>query len=93
MEKGSLRGFFDVRFLNMGMNISCSWFEKDGRKWVNLPAREYEKDGVKKYQSLVRLDDEMYKRFQEKIIAMIEAGDYEVLAKKEVAQDLEEPPF
>lgn len=82
LEKGSLRGFFDVVIEEWGMTISCSFFEKDGKRWVSLPTREYEKDGSKKYQSLVRFDDARHKKFQDAVLGLIAKGEYEELQKK-----------
>lgn len=54
-EKGSLKGFADFRFPEKGIEIyGCSVHEKDGRKWVNLPSREFEKDGERKFAQIIR---------------------------------------
>ena len=82
MEKGYLRGFFDVVIEEWGMTMAFSFFNKDGKKWVGLPSREYEKDGQKKYQSLVKFDEARNKKFQDKVIAMIDAGEYESMAPR-----------
>jgi len=82
MEKGTLRGFFDVVIEEWGMTIACSYFDKDGKEWVNLPNREYDKDGVKKYQSLVKFDEARMKKFQDTVLRMIAAGEYESLQPK-----------
>lgn len=82
VEKGYLRGFFDVIIEEWGMTMACSFFDKDGKKWVNLPSREYEKDGQKKYQALVKFDEIRQKKFQESVLALIAKGEYEEFVKK-----------
>jgi len=77
MEKGYLRGFFDVYIEPWGLTMSCSYFDKDGKRWVTLPTREYEKDGEKKYHSLVRFDKERHFKFQDKVLELIDKGEYE----------------
>lgn len=84
IEKGYLRGFFDVIIEEWGMTIACSYFDKDGKKWVNLPSREYEKDGQKKYQSLVKFDEARHKKFQDSVLSLIAKGEYEEFVKKDL---------
>ncbi len=84
VEKGSLRGFFDVVIEEWGMTIACSYFEKDGKKWVNLPNREYEKDGAKKYQSLVKFDEVRMKKFQDNVLRLIATNEYENFQPKPI---------
>jgi len=65
-EKGVLLGFADFRLPKMGIEIyGCSVHQKDGRKWVNLPSKEYQSEtGEKKYSSYVRfIDADHYKKF------------------------------
>lgn len=97
LEKGTLRGFFDVVIEEWGMTISCSYFDKDGKKWVNLPSMQYEKDGVKKYQSLVKFDDARYKKFQDAVLRLIATGEYETVQPKAplhvVAEQDDDLPF
>ncbi len=96
LEKGYLRGFFDVVIEEWGMTIACSFFEKDNKKWVSLPTREYLKDGQKKYQSLVKFDDARHKKFQDAVLGLIAKGEYEELERKQPAPmpvSDEEVPF
>ena len=45
-EKGTLRGFADVRIPKFGMVFySLSLHEKEGKRWVNFPSKSYEKEG------------------------------------------------
>lgn len=32
-------------------------FQKDGRQWLNMPSREYESNGEKKYYPLVKIQE------------------------------------
>ena len=44
-RKNTLRGFFDVRLTNMGLEIrGCCLHEKDGNQWIQLPSKPFEKD-------------------------------------------------
>jgi hypothetical protein len=58
LNKGSLRGFFDVT-LPSGLKLNgCQLFSKDGKTWVGLPSREYVKpDGSKSYLPVVEIPD------------------------------------
>jgi hypothetical protein len=69
MPEGVCKAKFSIVFPKMGMTINdCGLFEKDGKKWIALPSKAYEKDGQKKYFSLVffeadkkkKLDDLVY---------------------------------
>jgi hypothetical protein len=56
--KGALIGFFDVT-LPSGMKLnSCQLLEKDGKRWIGMPSREWVKaDGTKAYVPLVEIPD------------------------------------
>lgn len=52
---GALLGFADFFVPKMGLEIKgCTLFQKNGRRWLNLPSKEYEKDGEKKYAPIVK---------------------------------------
>lgn len=82
-KKGMLQGFFDVYIDQWGMTISCSLFEKHGQRWVNLPGTSYEKDGQTKFKPLVKFTEEKHKKFQEKILELIDKKEYEVFVPRE----------
>ncbi len=48
MDKGTLRGFLTVKLTNVGKEIrDCTLHDKEGRRWIGLPSRQYEKvDGT-----------------------------------------------
>lgn len=46
----------------------CKLFEKDGKRWVTFPDREYEKNGEKKYMALCGFKTkELSEAFKEKV--------------------------
>jgi len=57
-EKGHLQGFADFYLPQWGIEIQgCALYMKEGQRWVNLPGKEYEKDGQKKYAPHIRFRD------------------------------------
>lgn len=56
----------------------CTLFESNGKRWISLPSREYEKDGKKKYWPYVSFPD---REKNDKFLAAIMATlDQHVLA-------------
>jgi len=53
---GCLQGFADIYSDKTGMEIyGCTLWMKDGRRWVNMPSREYvDADGNKKHSAVNR---------------------------------------
>lgn len=62
VNKGSLLGFADLFVPKMGLEIyGCTLHQKDGRRWVNFPSREFTNDqGEKKYMSIVRFREKTH---------------------------------
>jgi hypothetical protein len=58
LNKGALIGFFDVA-LPSGMKLNgCTLLEKEGKRWIGLPSREWTKpDGSKSYVPIVGIPD------------------------------------
>jgi hypothetical protein len=55
INKGAMLGFFDCYIEKFGLEIfGCSLYEKDGRRWVNFPAKPYEEEGQKKFSPDLR---------------------------------------
>ena len=55
MNKGALLGFANLFVKKMGLEINgCSLFQKDGRRWITMPQREFVVDGEKKYFPVIR---------------------------------------
>lgn len=91
-ESGALQGFFTL-VAGLFEISNCKFFTKDGKSWVSLPQREYEKDGEKKYSPLVRIPDESrYKDFQKWAVAEIAKISPSDKPQKEQAMD-EDTPF
>jgi hypothetical protein len=48
--KNTLRGFIDFELLDIGLVIiGAGIHEKDGKRWLSLPSREYVKNGEKSW--------------------------------------------
>lgn len=73
-EKGSLRGFFTVT-LASGMVIQgCMLHEKDDRRWIGLPAREYMLQDERKFASIISFVDRATEnKFRDLILAALDA--------------------
>lgn len=76
-QKGSLLGFADIYVPKMDAEIyGISLYQKDGRRWVNMPSREYKDKETKetKYSSVFRLrKKENYEAFGEAVKKAIDA--------------------
>jgi hypothetical protein len=56
-KNGSLRGFFDVRLPSDLVIHGCMLHEKGDRRWIALPAQEYESQGERKFAPIVTFAD------------------------------------
>jgi hypothetical protein len=62
-EKGYLRGFLDISLARTLRLNGLKLFEKEGRRWINWPSKEYsKKDGSKGYAPVVEFDSEEIER-------------------------------
>jgi len=98
INKGSMAATFTVFFEKMELNISCILFKNDKSRWIGLPNRQYEADGVKKYQWLTWFSKDKHKAFEEACLRIIDAGEFEkeqkpVQKEASVFKDDEECPF
>jgi len=68
-EKGTLRGFADVRVPKFGMVFySLSLHEKEGKRWINFPSKSYEKEGKKEWLPYFRFENRDHeKHFVEQV--------------------------
>ena len=59
INKGSLRAVATVRVPKWGnvLLLEVCYCESNGKNWVTLPAKPYEKDGKKKYWPYVAFED------------------------------------
>ena len=88
--KGALLGFADFSLPKMGIEIyGCSVHQKNGRRWVNLPSREYENEmGEKKYASYIRfIDSQHYSAFIEEALKAVDRKC------QELNQQMPEPDY
>lgn len=62
VNKGSLLGYADLYLPKVGIEIyGCSLHQKDGRRWVNLPSKEYtDGNGEKKYAPIVKFPNKFH---------------------------------
>lgn len=75
LNKGSLIARFNVKMHKWGGLLikECCLFEVGEKKWVNLPCRQYESEGKKKYFSYLGYESqEMDRKFKETILKAVE---------------------
>lgn len=58
-NKGVLQGFADLYLPKLDLEVyGCQLCNKNGKRWLNMPQREYTNaEGEKKYLSIVRFKD------------------------------------
>ncbi len=97
VNKGALVGYATIFVEKWGLEIpSCGLFSKDGKEWMTLPQRAYEKDGKTAYSSYLRFkDDNIYKKFMEIALKAIKEKSKESVSKEPemTLDDNEEVPF
>jgi hypothetical protein len=75
-EKNSLRGFFDIALPSGMVLCGCTLHEKEGKRWIGLPAKPYTKDDGS--QSWVRVidfvDRETGRKFQQSVLPAVVAA-------------------
>jgi hypothetical protein len=73
--RGALCGWVDVLLPQIGLKIlSVGLFQKDARRWLKLPQREYESGGERKFSSLIEFaSKETNERFQRPALAALDA--------------------
>jgi hypothetical protein len=89
LNKGTLIAKFNVKVLKWGGFVirDCTLFDANGKKWVGMPARQYEVDGKKKYFSYVGFEEkEMDDKFKGHLLNSVE----EYLSKMNVQPMKEE---
>jgi len=93
-EKGSLRGFANFFISNYGIEIyGCTLYMKDGKRWVNLPSREYKDSatGESKYVSVVRFrNKKQHDTFSEAAKAAIDEWCKKKAQRKIKQEEIEE---
>lgn len=84
INKGCLQACFDVFIDEWGMTIrDCCLFEKEGRKWINLPSRQYQsKEGTTKNFDYIVFEKERKERFQKACLEKISSGQVQQTVKE-----------
>ena len=61
-KSGSLLGFANLFVPKWGVEVyGCTLHQKEGRRWLNLPSREYEdENGERKYLNILRLREKSH---------------------------------
>jgi hypothetical protein len=78
-EKNTLRGFLSLELPSGIILHGCTLHEKNGSRWVGLPAKQYEKDGTKTWAPLVEFTSkEAREKFQGCALAAFDAYMAEV---------------
>ena len=75
LSRGALSGWVDVLLPEVGLKIfGIALFEKDGRRWLKLPQREYESGGERKFAPVIEFDSkETNDRFPGPALAALDA--------------------
>ncbi len=63
VEKGNMLGVANLFLTNVGMEIyGCTLHQKDGRRWVNLPVKEFKdkETGETKYFQFIKFPDSRF---------------------------------
>ena len=73
-DKGTLKGFANFFIEKMGMEFfGFTLHEKDGKKWLNFPSKEYDKEGDKKFAPYFRFKEKNhYYEFQRQALKAIQ---------------------
>lgn len=73
--KQTLRGFLTVRLTNIALEIrECTLHEKNGKRWVGLPAKPYQdEDGTQKWSYIIKFYEKvLYNRFQSEVLKALD---------------------
>jgi hypothetical protein len=72
IRKGTLIGSFDLEMPSGLIVRGAMLFEKDGKRWVNFPSKEYQKhDGTKGYFPLLEFASrEISDKFRDKVLPL-----------------------
>jgi hypothetical protein len=74
MRKGTLLGFFDLEMPSGLIVRGAMLFEKNGKRWVGFPSKEWVKaDGTKGYMPLLEFADRSISdKFQAQVLPLAE---------------------
>lgn len=73
-QKNTLQGFVTIRMTNIGLEIrDITVHQQNGKKWLGMPARPYEKDGKTQYAYIVHFyNEDMKMQFQNAVFIALE---------------------
>lgn len=73
-QKNTLQGFLSLRMSNIGLEIrDLALHEKDGKRWVQMPAKPYERDGKVSWSSVLDFFDKARAaQFQRAVLAALD---------------------
>jgi len=84
INKGCLQAKFDVSIPEWGLTLrELTLFSKDGKQWLGMPSRQYEKDGQKKNHDLVSFEKNKRQRFESSCIEKIKSKQYQTRQEKQ----------
>lgn len=74
INKGSVVCGFSMKISKWGLIINdCTLFDKNGRRWISFPQRQYEDKGEKKYAPYLQFEQKAHmSAFQDKVIAALD---------------------
>ncbi len=77
-QKNTLQGFLTLHLPSAGLRIKdVCLHEKNGSKWVSMPARPYEQDGTTKWAQIIEYDSkESRGAFQRSALRAFEAYQF-----------------
>jgi hypothetical protein len=97
IKKGCLQAKFDVSIPEWGLTIrDMTLFQKDGKKWLGMPNRQYQgKDGKPKNFEFIVFDQNTRPRFQKAVIDKIDTGQVEMADQQQnkSTDDSKKVPF
>lgn len=75
IKKGAVLAACDVHIVPWRLTMRrVIVFQKGNARWVNLPSREYDKDGETHYQELITFDNNgIRERFRKQVLDAIDA--------------------
>lgn len=97
MNKGALKATFSVtlpKWANFTIHNMTFW-ESNGRSWVNFPGSSYEKEGKKKFFQYCKFEDSKHQEaFQQALMKLLdEELKKSSTSKQETAFIQEDLPF
>jgi len=87
INKGYVVGNFGLKIDKWGIIINdCTLFDKNGRRWISFPQRQYEDKGEKKYAPYMSFIEKAHMTaFTEKVLTILD----EYIAKNTMSAPVE----